>query len=206
MNVTAGNIAGSFSNCSVSPAARIRQRFAKSRFTLFPVYFQQRSPETNENYTALVPFYGHLKNRLFRDEIFFVMFPIYSETQETDVVTDNYLYPFFDLRHGDGLHGWQFWPLVGNEHKDVTTQTNGFGDMEIIGGHDHYFCSLADLLLKQNNGIGTDNPEKFRALICRFTATSRSPKRDSTPCSGRSSAGLMIVKRNITNGRGRGRL
>ena len=44
---------------------------------------------------------------LFRDEIFFVMFPIYSQTRKKDVVTDNYLYPFFHLRHGDGLHGWQ---------------------------------------------------------------------------------------------------
>ena len=35
----------------------------KRRFTLFPIYFQQRSPDTNENYTALVPFYGHLKDR-----------------------------------------------------------------------------------------------------------------------------------------------
>ena len=122
------------------PAARIHGDFPRRRFTLFPLYFQQRSPDPNENYTALVPFYGHLKNRLFRDEIFFVMFPIYSETRKRDVVTDNYLYPFFDLRHGDGLHGWQFWPLVGTEHKDVTTQTNGFGEIETIGGHDKFFA------------------------------------------------------------------
>ncbi len=82
------------------------------RFTIYPLYFQQRSSDSNENYTALIPFYGHLKNRLMRDEIFFVMFPLYSETRKRDVVTDNYLYPFFDLQHGDGLHGWQFWPLV----------------------------------------------------------------------------------------------
>ncbi len=54
--------------------------FSKKRFTIFPFYFQQRSPETNENYTALLPFYGHLKNRLFRDDIFFVMLPLYVQT------------------------------------------------------------------------------------------------------------------------------
>ena len=43
-----------------------------SRFTLFPVYFQQRSAIAEKNYTALVPLYGHLKNRLFRDEVNFV--------------------------------------------------------------------------------------------------------------------------------------
>jgi hypothetical protein len=150
----------------------------KKHFTIFPFYFQQRSADTNQNYTALFPFYGHLENRLFRDNIFFVMFPIYSQTRKRDVVNDNYLYPFFNLRHGDGMHGWQFWPFVGNEHKDVTTETNGFGDVEIIGGYDRFF-SLWPLYFHQNNGTGTDNPEKFRAII-PFYVESRSPKRDST--------------------------
>ena len=148
------------------------------RFTVFPIYFQQRSPDINDNYTALVPFYGHLKNRLFRDDIFLVLFPLFSETRKHDVVTDNYLYPFFHLRHGDGLHGWQFWPLVGAEHKDVTTTTNGFGDTEIIGGHDKFFA-LWPIHFWQNNGIGTDDPEKFRADLPLYSY-SRSPKRDST--------------------------
>ena len=150
----------------------------KKRFTLFPIYFQQRSPETNDNYTALVPFYGHLQNRLMRDKIFFVMFPIYSETQKRDIVTDNYLYPFFDLRHGNGLRGWQFLPLFGTEHKDVTTQTNGFGDIETVAGHDSYFV-LWPIHVWQNNGIGTDDPEKFRADLPLYS-TVRSPKYDST--------------------------
>ncbi len=150
----------------------------RNRFSLYPLYFQQRSLDTNENYTALVPFYGHLKDRLFRDEIFFVMFPIYSETRKHDVVTDNYLYPFFDLRHGDGLRGWQFWPVVGREHKDVTTHTNTFGETEIIGGHDETFF-LWPLYLREDTGIGTDNPGKFRATIPLYAAA-RSPGRDST--------------------------
>jgi hypothetical protein len=150
----------------------------KRRFTIYPIYFQQRAPDTNENYTALAPFYGHLKDRLMRDKIFFVMFPIYSETQKRDIVTDNYLYPVFHLRTGDGLHGWQFWPLAGAEHKDVTTQTNGFGDVEIIGGHDNFFA-LWPVHFWQNNGIGTDNPEKTRADLPLYSY-SRSPNRDST--------------------------
>jgi hypothetical protein len=150
----------------------------KGRFTIFPFYFQQRSPDTNQNYTARVPFYGRLKDRLFRDEIFFVMFPIYGETRKRDVVTDNYLYPFFHIRHGDGLRGWQCWPFVGDEHKDVTTRTNGFGEIEIAGGHDKFFA-LWPIYFHQNNGIGTDDPEKLRAVL-PFYALSRSPKRDAT--------------------------
>jgi hypothetical protein len=126
-----------------------------SRFTIFPFYFQQRSTNADENYTALIPFYGHLQHRLWRDKIFFVMFPIYGQSQKKDIVTDNYLFPFFHVRHGDGLFGWQFWPLVGNEHKDVTTQTNGFGDTTIVGGHDDFFA-LWPIFFKSTSNIGAD--------------------------------------------------
>jgi len=148
------------------------------RFTIFPLYFQQRSPHTNDNYTALVPIYGHLQSRLMRDRIFFVLFPIYSQTQKRDVVTDNYLFPLFDVQRGNGLHGWQFWPLFGARNKVVTTVTNGFGDAEVVGGYDRYFA-LWPIHFWQNNGIGTDNPEKFRADL-PFYAYTRSPKYDST--------------------------
>ena len=116
----------------------------QSRFTIFPFYFQQRSPDTNENYTALIPFYGHLQHRLFRDKIFFVMFPLYGQSQKKDVVTDNYLYPFFHVRHGDGLHGWQFWPLVGNEHKDCDHPDQRFRRHDHRGRPRRFFCAVAD--------------------------------------------------------------
>ena len=152
--------------------------FPARRFTIFPFYFQQRSPDANKNYTALFPLYGHIQDRLFRDEIFFVLFPIYGESRKRDVVTDNYLYPFFHLRHGDGLQGWQCWPLVGSEHKDVTTKTNGFGEAESIGGHDKFFA-LWPVHFKQTTGIGTDNPERLSADWPLYGVV-RSPKRDST--------------------------
>src|SRR5688572_32974786 len=88
----------------------------KHRFSLFPFYLQQRSADRTENYTSVLPFYGHLKNRFFRDEVFYVMMPIYVQSRKRDVVTDNYVFPFFHLRHGDGLTGWQLWPIVGHEH------------------------------------------------------------------------------------------
>ncbi len=151
---------------------------AANRFTVFPIYFQQRSKDPQLNYTAVVPFYGHLKNRIFRDEIFFVMFPIYGQSRKRDVVTDNYLYPFFHIRHGDGLHGWQLWPLVGKEHKDVTTRTNSFGDAEIVGGHDKFFA-LWPFYFNQTAGIGTDNPAHMQASLPLFYLM-RSPQRDVT--------------------------
>lgn len=148
------------------------------RQTLYPIYFRQRSTDTNLNYTALFPFYGTVKNRLFHDQVFVVMFPFYSKTWKRDVVTENYLYPFVHVRHGDGLHGWQVWPLVGREHKIVTLHTNGFGDVETVGGHNRSFV-LWPLYLSQDNGIGTDDPQTFRASIPLFVY-SRSPQVDLT--------------------------
>jgi hypothetical protein len=148
------------------------------RFTLFPFYFQQRSVETNLNYTAVAPFYGHLQNRLFRDKIFFVMFPCYSQTQKKDLVTDNYLYPFVHIRRGVGLKGWQVWPIVGHEHKIVTLDTNGFGDVATNPGHDRSFL-FWPFWLRQDNAVGTRDQEKFRASIPLFVKD-RSPLRDQT--------------------------
>ena len=149
----------------------------KRRFTLFPFYFQQRSPNPEDNYTAFLPFYGHLKNRLFRDDIKFVLLPLYVQTRKKDVVTDNYVYPFFHLRHGHALNGWQFWPIVGAEHKGITTKTNSADEVEIVGGHEKKFV-LWPFYLKSKTGIGTDNPQDQFAILPLYTSL-HSPKRDS---------------------------
>ena len=46
------------------------------------------------------------------------------------------------------------------------------------GGHDRFFA-LWPVYFHQNNNLGTENPEKFRAILPLY-AFSRSPKRDST--------------------------
>jgi hypothetical protein len=148
------------------------------RFTIYPLYFQQRSPDPAENYTAVVPFYGHIKDRLLFPDVYFILFPIYSETRRQGVVTDNYFYPIVHVRRGDGLHGWQVWPIVGREHKDVTTQTNGFGDSVMVPGHDKLFF-LWPVHLREHTGIGSENPATLTAEFPVYLAT-RSPQRDAT--------------------------
>ncbi|HYT60774.1 MAG TPA: hypothetical protein VEL06_11425 [Haliangiales bacterium] len=155
-----------------------QQENLQKRFTLFPIYFQQRSPDPDLNYTAVVPIYGRLKNRLFRDEIRFILFPIYGQSRKKDVVTDNFLYPFFHLRHGNALQGWQFWPLTGYEHKDVTTRTNADGEVETIGGHKKLFA-LWPIFFNQRLGLGTEKPEHHQAVLPLYSYL-RSPQRDST--------------------------
>ena len=151
----------------------------RDRFQLFPFYLQQRSAEDpSRNYTSVLPFYGTMQNKLFRDRIHFVAFPLYVETQKRDVVTKNYVAPFFHLRTGDHLSGWQFWPLYGTEHKDAFTRTNSVGDAEVSPGHDKQF-GLWPLYSSAHTGIGSDNPESSLSIL-PFGAWQRSPKRDST--------------------------
>lgn len=174
----------------------------RNRFTLFPFYFQQRSADTSQNYTALFPLYGHLKNRFFRSEIDFALWPLYVKSVKRasvnpqpqnplvsegglwlnslpgDRTTYNYLYPFFHLRYGDGLFGWQFWPLLGHEHKEITTKTNNWGDLETSPGHDKTFY-LWPIFSKQERGIGSTNQENDLLVFPIYRAL-RSPARDST--------------------------
>lgn len=150
----------------------------KRRFTLFPFYFQQRAPDPNDNYTALLPIYGTLKNRLFRDRIHFILMPLYVQTDKRGMITDNYLLPIFHIRHGAGVKGWQFWPIVGTEHKDITTRTNGFGEVETIAGYDKFFAPWP-IYFKNDLGIGTTNTESQRVYLPVY-AKLRSPARDTT--------------------------
>ncbi|HTG43969.1 MAG TPA: hypothetical protein VK633_05495, partial [Verrucomicrobiae bacterium] len=139
------------------------------RTTVFPFYFKQSSPRPEDNYTAVVPFYGHLKNRFFRDEVFFVMLPLYIQSTKRGLVTDNFLFPFFHLRHGAGVQGWQFWPLYGTERKEITTSTNNWGDTVVSGSYEKHFA-LWPLYFNNTLGIGTTNLQKQFVLLPFYTS------------------------------------
>lgn len=151
----------------------------RERFQFFPFYLQQRSADDpTRNYTSVLPFYGTMRNKLFRDRIHFVAFPLYVETQKRDVVTRNYVAPFFHIRTGEQLKGWQLWPLYGQEHKSMLTRTNEFGEAEVVPGHDKHFA-LWPLYSSAHTGIGSANPERS-LLVLPFGAWQRSKNRDST--------------------------
>ena len=154
-----------------------REQSDARRIAIFPFYFQQRSTRPEDNYTAFLPFYGHMKNKLLRDEIDFVLWPMYVKTRKKDVVTRNYLAPFFHLRRGNALKGWQAWPLAGWETKEPTTRTLMNGEEETVGGH-RRLTLLWPFFFKQHNGIGTENPQHQSAFI-PFYSYLKSPNRDS---------------------------
>jgi hypothetical protein len=149
----------------------------RDRFTLFPFFFLQRGEE-GAGYWALFPVYGHLRNRLFRDEIDFILWPGYVRTRKRDVVTWNYLFPVIHHRKGNQLHGWQVWPLVGHEVKQPLQKTNVADEIYVEGGHDRWFA-LWPIFFKNANGVGTTN-QSSELVVLPFIARSRSPSRDST--------------------------
>ena len=150
------------------------------RFTVFPFYFQQRSEDPAKNYTALFPLLGRLEGRMFRSEIEFALWPLYLKSirrpsvsalpddpflaaryrflsaRRGEVTTYNFVYPLFHLRYGDGLRGWQLWPLIGHEEKVVTQKTNNWGDVVSVPGHHKDFL-LWPIWYNQHREIGSDN-------------------------------------------------
>lgn len=151
---------------------------SSDKFTVFPFYFQRRAADPSQNYTALLPFWGTLKNRLLRDEIKFRLFPLYSRTVKKDVVTENFAFPFLHIRHGTQLDGWQFWPLMGHEHRDPFTSTNYLGLEQLTPGHDRLFIGWP-FFLNSHSGVGTTNPVHQHALLPLYSHY-RSPQRDSS--------------------------
>lgn len=146
-------------------------------FTLVPFFWFRRSAEDPSlNYSAVWPFYGYLQKRLFRDETRFILWPLYAQTRKRDVITDNYLVPFVHVRRGDGLHGWQAWPFYGTEHKDITTRTNGFGEVEMVPGRDMRFV-LWPFYAHNDLDLGSTNPVQQRLLL-PFYSLQRSPAKD----------------------------
>lgn len=178
-----------------------QEEVGRHRFTLFPIYFQQRSTNTADNYTAVFPFYGKVNTRMFRSRTEFVMWPFYVKTvkrgrssplpddefsapryryldiRRGEVTTYNYFYPFYHQRYGDGLFGWQFWPFYGREIKEITTKTNDWGDLETTPGYDLRFIAWP-FYARQDREIGTTNQESSLVAF-PFYRSYRSPLRDS---------------------------
>ena len=60
----------------------------------------------------------------------------------------------------------------------MTSKTNGFGDLETVGGHKKFFV-LWPFYFNVTEGIGTENPAKSWGVLPLYVQT-RSPARDAT--------------------------
>lgn len=149
----------------------------KRRYNLFPILFFQRSENPENNYSAVFPIYGTMKNRLLRKRIRFVLFPLYGESEKSDFITYNYLYPIYHWRRGPATFGWQVWPLVGWERKGTRQVADTWGDEVTDPGYQK-FSLIWPLFFHNNLDLGTENPIQERIFL-PFYKIERSPLRDS---------------------------
>lgn len=129
---------------------------------LLPLYISGRSNKYGP-YKAFFPFYGDLYERFWRDEIHFVMFPLYSRTVKRGTTNRNFLYPIISLTSGEGESGFQFWPLYGQSAKE--------------GVYGRRFV-LWPLYMQEQAGIDTANPTR-KLYLFPFYAASDAPDRTS---------------------------
>lgn len=150
----------------------------KSRgFSLFPLIFFRRSDDPAQNHSAVLPFYGHIRQRLFRDEWRVVLWPLYAQSRKEDVVTDNYLVPLLHRRHGGGVSGWQFWPLIGQERKETTWRTNRWGDVQPLWAREALFV-MWPLFFHNTVDIGSTNEIRQRVFL-PFYSLQLSPAKET---------------------------
>lgn len=90
---------------------------SRYRRWLLPVYFQGRSGG-GENYLALFPLGGTIYDFMGRDEIRFVLFPVYGRSRVNDLETLSVLWPVYSRTRGDGIRRDRVFPLYGKSVKD----------------------------------------------------------------------------------------
>ena len=83
---------------SFKPSLEKRKR-TKERMWTFSLFFGERV-RTGAPYGGFFPFGGVFRDRFDRDEIQFVLWPLYSRILEDETETDHFLWPIFSLTSG----------------------------------------------------------------------------------------------------------
>ncbi len=85
-------------------------------YMVLPFVFGGASSE-GETYFALFPLLGTLKEYLGRDEIRFVLFPLYMDYSKNEMHQRNFIWPILSFSEGGGYNGFRFWPFYGRFEK-----------------------------------------------------------------------------------------
>lgn len=83
-----------------------------SQYMIFPIIYGSDTPEEGRSF-AVFPLGGRMKNFLGRDEIGFLLFPLYMYYTKDGLRQRNYLWPVLSFTEGDGARGFRFWPFYG---------------------------------------------------------------------------------------------
>ena len=87
-------------------------------FDLWPFWFSRETGSPDTSYHALFPIAGTMKGHFNRDEISWVLWPLYLRTEKKGLVTTSTPWPFIQTVSGT-QHGFALWPLYGRYGNDA---------------------------------------------------------------------------------------
>lgn len=83
------------------------------RFQAWPFLFWNDSPQDEQDYFALWPLGGSLKNFFGRERVDFALWPLYIRTERRGEIRYSTPWPFVQTLHGEAS-GFALWPLYGH--------------------------------------------------------------------------------------------
>jgi len=136
----------------------------EERFDLFPFYASGRT-DRGQEYRWILPLYGTVYDRMGREEIQIVLFPLYMRTRYKGWENQFSPWPIVKVMSGeDGRTGFHLMPLYGEE---------------TIPGKYEWRSFLWPFFMSQRKDLDTENPEESTVAL-PFVMTIRSPARDTT--------------------------
>jgi len=81
-------------------------------FDLWIFYFSRQTGSPETSYRAFFPIVGTIKHRFGKDELSWVIWPLYFRTEKNGAVTTSTPWPFIQTATGTE-HGFALWPLFG---------------------------------------------------------------------------------------------
>ena len=95
---------------------------SRHRWLLFPLIAHGRDSQ-GDQFFALMPFGGEVREMFWKDSIRFVLFPLYMSTQVNEQVSRSVLWPIISWTHGDGTKRFRIFPFYGHsKEKDKWTR------------------------------------------------------------------------------------
>jgi hypothetical protein len=85
---------------------------SRNRHVVLPVLFFGRDAD-DKAYFAVFPVGGRIREFLGRDEITFVLFPLYTHSSYSDVSAHDVLWPLISWAHGSDMRRFRFFPFYG---------------------------------------------------------------------------------------------
>lgn len=94
----------------------VKKEDSEYLFWLFPLWYQGTDRE-GEDYKALFPIWGEVRDTIGFDSISFEFFPIHMETRKNEIHSESWLWPIYSETKGPKIDKWRIWPFYGESRE-----------------------------------------------------------------------------------------